>query len=163
MSFQVALHVAHMILQLCWGIPSGAKRTQTWPIWVKNAEGMLETLWEHLQSSLIYLIYCFTCHPLDIIVMLRYTYLMGPRALWLTYIGWECWGHAGVTLGTFTIMSSLSKMSFWVASHIAHMILQLCRDIPNGAKGTLTDLYRLRMLRACQSHFRNIYNHLQFI
>ena len=80
---------------------------------------------------------------------------MGPRALQPTNIGWECRGHAGVTFGTFTIISNLSKMSFWVASHVAHMILQLHWDIHNGAKGTPTDWYGPRWLRACRSHFGN--------
>ena len=51
----------------------------------------------------------------------------------------------------------VSKMTFW---GVGHIILQLCWDIPNGAKGTPTNLYGLRMLRACWSHFGNTYNYL---
>ena len=44
------------------------------------------------------------------------TYLMGPRALLLAYMGQECQGFVRATLGTFTIIFNLSNMLLYMSS-----------------------------------------------
>ena len=79
---------------------------------------MLESLSEHLQSSPVYLKCHFRLHYMLPKGYYSYAeaYLMGPRALWATYMGRECQGHARVTLGTFTIFSNLSNMLPYMSS-----------------------------------------------